>query len=763
MFINYTNHPSARWSEKQRAEAEKYGEIIDIPFPEVSPFDSVEKVEQRARLALEKIEETLGDEKENSVVLCQGEYGLVYGLVKLLQQKQIKVVSAVSERVVNEYFENGISRKIVEFNFQGFREYFFSNKKGASDLKPSVYRVPQGGRKEDRILIVPIGAGSYQNTTYLDDKDNEIKETWYAFDAIVKKENPSKLILAGTVKSGWTGIVEWYGKGIPREAEQELQKTRILIKHLSKQKENGVLDEADQAEIEEHIKKYGQFEDVQVALLPNGSNEEELKEYFDQLQTALSKTMEKERSTHVIFDISNGFRSIPLYIVMLVKYLGLIKNTELSYSMYYGMFEAKTEKGTPLVNLTMVSELTEWINAISEFRNFGSVKALFKCLEREKNNEQKTGKNIENLIRIFKEFDYALNSNNFYYLEKGTNDIIKMQLAEYPLSNQAKLMLQNLQDDFKSRFENNTPYKYSYLQVRLAELYMEQGRWGVAAIALQESIITYAMERYLKEYFSVGTKDIADYEKRSGVKGHWDKEINERKQLIVSLSDESKFTQEYTFEKYYLEIKSEIRNVDAHFVYKKPKKAFETNMEEIKSWLQKSIDGMLVDMGAKKATKETIRPHFEKIFENYECANKKGKNAIDEILSCIFADKGFILKRDDVEQRCKEKEDVLRKLEIKPCAVRELSEELLFVKKKCKNNIEFTTKDLKNHPLLSELLISWAKQNSIGGDSSFVSEEVQLNLLKKNGKKTGYERLKNVIKNQLPKDVLTILKNYSCK
>ena len=37
MFINYTNHPSDAWGEKQREEASKYGEILDIHFPDISP------------------------------------------------------------------------------------------------------------------------------------------------------------------------------------------------------------------------------------------------------------------------------------------------------------------------------------------------------------------------------------------------------------------------------------------------------------------------------------------------------------------------------------------------------------------------------------------------------------------------------------------------------------------------------------------------------------------------------------------------------
>lgn len=42
MFINFTNHSSEKWSGEQRMAAERYGEIVDIPFPSVPPpeYDS---------------------------------------------------------------------------------------------------------------------------------------------------------------------------------------------------------------------------------------------------------------------------------------------------------------------------------------------------------------------------------------------------------------------------------------------------------------------------------------------------------------------------------------------------------------------------------------------------------------------------------------------------------------------------------------------------------------------------------------------------
>ena len=38
IFVNHTNHPSARWSAEQISAAQVYGEILDMPFPAVREF-----------------------------------------------------------------------------------------------------------------------------------------------------------------------------------------------------------------------------------------------------------------------------------------------------------------------------------------------------------------------------------------------------------------------------------------------------------------------------------------------------------------------------------------------------------------------------------------------------------------------------------------------------------------------------------------------------------------------------------------------------
>lgn len=116
MFVNFTNHPSELWGEKQTYEARKFGKIIDIPFPEVDPYADEDMIEELSEKYLQKII-TL----KPSRVLCQGEFTLVYSIVNKLKlrDKNISVVAACSRRNV---VYSGAEKK-VKFEFVQFREY----------------------------------------------------------------------------------------------------------------------------------------------------------------------------------------------------------------------------------------------------------------------------------------------------------------------------------------------------------------------------------------------------------------------------------------------------------------------------------------------------------------------------------------------------------------------------------------------------------------------------------------------------------------
>lgn len=118
-FVNFSNHSSDCWGEKQLYEAAKWGKVIDIPFPPVEPEASSQKIKEMAEDCVEKIMKY-----HPSAVMCQGEFTLSYHVVCLLKERGITVLSACSSRnAVEEKNEDGTSYKRSVFSFVQFREY----------------------------------------------------------------------------------------------------------------------------------------------------------------------------------------------------------------------------------------------------------------------------------------------------------------------------------------------------------------------------------------------------------------------------------------------------------------------------------------------------------------------------------------------------------------------------------------------------------------------------------------------------------------
>ena len=119
MFINHTNHASAKWSAAQKEAAHAWGEIEDLPFPDIGADWDEERV---AKLAEESAARLI--EKKPRAVLCQGEFTYVHHLVNLLRAAGVTVLAATSRREVREErAEDGSMQKISRFVFTRFRKY----------------------------------------------------------------------------------------------------------------------------------------------------------------------------------------------------------------------------------------------------------------------------------------------------------------------------------------------------------------------------------------------------------------------------------------------------------------------------------------------------------------------------------------------------------------------------------------------------------------------------------------------------------------
>lgn len=119
MLINCSNHPSRLWSAPQREAAGIYGEIMDLPFPQVEPRLATEELRPLVRAYAEKIERL-----EPDAVFLAGEYTFLFMLADKLLKDGVLVLCACSGRNTEETVrEDGSVEKRAVFVFERFREY----------------------------------------------------------------------------------------------------------------------------------------------------------------------------------------------------------------------------------------------------------------------------------------------------------------------------------------------------------------------------------------------------------------------------------------------------------------------------------------------------------------------------------------------------------------------------------------------------------------------------------------------------------------
>lgn len=104
--------------------------------------------------------------------------------------------------------------------------------------------------------------------------------------------------------------------------------------------------------------------------IPDGKNENEIWDIF-------TKVFEKlEDGDELYFDITYGFRNLPMLILVLGNYAKFLKNTRIM-SITYGGFDNKDANGVaPIINLLSLSSLQDWSYAAADYINNGNVKDL---------------------------------------------------------------------------------------------------------------------------------------------------------------------------------------------------------------------------------------------------------------------------------------------------------------------------------------------------------------------------------------------------
>jgi len=369
------------------------------------------------------------------------------------------------------------------------------------------------------------------------DKINvEYTESSYSFHVIlneIEKEHSQKadfLVLVGTQESSWANLCKFFGEKYTEEYEN--------LKCMMQEDADGLGGIKNILEIqnkmEEFLTKCLNGTNVRILIQNNGITSAESKENFNLLIGMLSEILDNKKEENVAdvinlhLDISNGFRSFPIYVFLSSNYIAQMrpKKESIRIFMYYGMFEKKLklENGkfisapdgnyVPYVDMSDASDIMQWTDAVIEFYNNGSVIQLLKILDSNANPglaDMRIDDGQNTLSGIFRKFNYAMNSNNLKLLEETTRVLSKMdQYLDDRLPDYAKNLLNHISNDFRERFhiseENRS--KYGMLSIQVANWYLDQQRIGDAVIALQEGMITYVMEIFPTKCESLINKKI---------------------------------------------------------------------------------------------------------------------------------------------------------------------------------------------------------------------------------------------------------------
>jgi CRISPR-associated Csx2 family protein len=121
--------------------------------------------------------------------------------------------------------------------------------------------------------------------------------------------------------------------------------------------------------------------------IPTGSNTDEIKQIFEQIIRAVDDKDE------VYFDITHGFRSLPMLALIALNYLRVRKKITIK-GVFYGAFEVIKEKhpgknidmiptedrNAPIFDLMPFIQLFDWTNATDNFIEYGDARSLQKLI-----------------------------------------------------------------------------------------------------------------------------------------------------------------------------------------------------------------------------------------------------------------------------------------------------------------------------------------------------------------------------------------------
>lgn len=130
-----------------------------------------------------------------------------------------------------------------------------------------------------------------------------------------------------------------------------------------------VTHEARQQNFADLARAIGDIVPLRPIDIPSGRDEAELWQIFDLIAEQIHPRDE------IIFDITNGFRSLPVLVLLAASFVRVARDATVK-QMIYGAFDAQQDGRTPVFDLTPFLRLLDWTTATDAFLRYGRADAL---------------------------------------------------------------------------------------------------------------------------------------------------------------------------------------------------------------------------------------------------------------------------------------------------------------------------------------------------------------------------------------------------
>lgn len=287
--------------------------------------------------------------------------------------------------------------------------------------------------------------------------------------------------------------------------------------------------------------------------VPDGRSEYEIWEMFDLVFNQINDGDE------IIFDITHGFRSLPMLVIIILNYARALKDIKIK-GIYYGAFESLgtlrdvkkmdiVDRNAPIFNLTPFVHLFNWTVAIDDFLTYGDAKDINELTNEEltpilraTEGKDKSAQNLKTLSTKLKKMTELIQTSRGLSVIRDFDFNNLRELISYNKESILKPinpLLDKISDKIKGFNNNDIENGYAAVEWCIEHNLIPQGY-----TILQETMITEIVAKHF------GEAEIANRDKRELVsqainikhrripEDKWNKVAESNKDVLLKIMSE---------------------------------------------------------------------------------------------------------------------------------------------------------------------------------------------------------------------------------